>query len=360
MTAPSPTLFIDRDGTLIEEPADEQVDRFEKLRFMPGVVPALIALGDAGYRLVMITNQDGLGTERFPEADFRGPHALMMQLFESQGVRFEEVLVCPHLPGDGCDCRKPATRLADEYLARRPMDPARSYVIGDRPTDFELARRLGIPGLSVLRDGGPEATWGAIARCLTAPAPRRARVERATRETRIAVAVDLDRELPVAISTGIGFFDHMLEQVARHGGFSLELTCHGDLQVDEHHTVEDCALALGEALRRALGDKRGIARFGFLLPMDEAEARVAIDLSGRPYAVFEGRFGRESVGGLPTELVPHFFRSLGDSLGAAIHVAVQGENTHHMVEACFKGVGRALRQAFRVEGRELPSSKGVL
>jgi imidazoleglycerol-phosphate dehydratase/histidinol-phosphatase len=360
MTAPAPTLFIDRDGTLIEEPADEQVDRFEKLRFMPGVVPALIALRDAGYRLVMITNQDGLGSERFPEGDFRGPHDLMMQVFESQGIRFEAVLICPHFPTDGCDCRKPATRLAAEYLARQPMDPGRSYVIGDRATDLELARRLGIPGIKILRDGGPEASWEAVACCLTAPAPRRARVERATKETRITVAVDLDRELPVAISTGIGFFDHMLEQVARHGGFSLELACAGDLQVDEHHTVEDCALALGEALRRALGDKRGIARFGFLLPMDEAEAQVAIDLAGRPYAVFEGRFGREQVGGLPTELVPHFFRSLGETLGAAIHVAVRGENTHHMVEACFKGVGRALRQAFRVEGRELPSSKGVL
>ncbi|MCU0976878.1 MAG: bifunctional histidinol-phosphatase/imidazoleglycerol-phosphate dehydratase HisB [Steroidobacteraceae bacterium] len=360
MTAPMPTLFIDRDGTLIEEPADEQVDRFDKLRFMPGVVPALIALRDAGYRFVMITNQDGLGTERFPEEHFRGPHGLMMQLFESQGIRFEAVLICPHFPGDSCDCRKPATRLVEEYASAQPFDPRRSYVIGDRATDLELAVRLGIPGLQVLRDGGPEATWDAIARCLTAPAPRRAEIIRVTKETRITVSVDLDRELPVEISTGIGFFDHMLEQVARHGGFSLQLACQGDLQVDEHHTVEDCALALGEALRKALGDKRGIARFGFLLPMDEAQAQVAIDLSGRPYAVFEGRFGREQVGGLPTELVPHFFRSLGEALGAAIHLSVRGENTHHMVEACFKGTGRALRQAFRIEGRELPSSKGVL
>jgi len=172
--------------------------------------------------------------------------------------------------------------------------------------------------------------------------------------------VNLDRETPVAIATGIGFFDHMLEQVARHGGFSLELACRGDLEVDEHHTVEDCALALGQALREALGDKRGIGRYGFVLPMDEALAQVAIDLSGRSYAVFTGRFGRDAVGGLPTELVPHFFRSLADSLGAAIHVEVRGENTHHMIEACFKGVGRALRRAFRVRGTELPSSKGVL
>jgi imidazoleglycerol phosphate dehydratase HisB len=189
---------------------------------------------------------------------------------------------------------------------------------------------------------------------------RTATVLRKTRETDIRVRVNLDATGPIAIATGIGFYDHMLEQVARHGGFALELTCTGDLEIDEHHTVEDCALALGQALREALGDKRGIARFGFVLPMDESQAQVAIDLSGRAFAVFEGRFGRESVGGLPTELVPHFFRSLADSLLAAVHVKVTGENTHHMIEACFKATGRALRQAVRIEGTELPSSKGVL
>jgi len=355
-----PTLFIDRDGTLIEEPADEQVDSCAKLRFMPGVVPALIALQAAGYRLVMVTNQDGLGTDSFPRADFDEPHDLMMQLFESQGIRFDAVLVCPHLPGDDCDCRKPRTRLVDEYLASSPMDAARSFVIGDRDTDLQLARNLGIGAARILRDGGDDFGWPAVVRCLTRPSHRTGQVARRTRETDIEVAVDLDAEAPVEISSGLGFFDHMLDQVARHGGFSLRLTCRGDLGVDEHHTVEDCALALGQALREALGDKRGIARFGFLLPMDESRAQVAIDLSGRPYAVFEGRFGRERVGDLPTELVPHFFRSLGDALGAAIHVSVQGENTHHMVEACFKAVGRALRQAFRIEGTVLPSSKGLL
>jgi imidazoleglycerol-phosphate dehydratase/histidinol-phosphatase len=355
-----PTLFIDRDGTLIEEPEDEQVDSFEKLRFMPGVVPALLALQAGGFRLVMVTNQDGLGSDAFPRERFEAPHALMMQLFESQGIRFDAVLVCPHLPADGCDCRKPRTRLVDEFLAGAPMDPARSFVIGDRDTDLELARNLGIGALRILRDSGQEASWPAAVRCLTGRPPRHGHVVRRTRETDIEVDVDLDRETPVEITTGLGFFDHMLEQVARHGGFSLRLACRGDLRVDEHHTVEDCALALGQALREALGDKRGIARFGFLLPMDESRAQVAIDLSGRPYAVFEGRFSRERVGDLPTELVPHFFRSLGESLGAAIHVSVQGENSHHMIEACFKAVGRALRQAFRLEGTELPSSKGVL
>jgi imidazoleglycerol-phosphate dehydratase/histidinol-phosphatase len=211
----------------------------------------------------------------------------------------------------------------------------------------------------VRADRADGATWQAVVERLRRP-ERVATAVRKTKETDVHVRVNLDRTTPIAIATGIGFYDHMLEQVARHGGFALELSCVGDLAVDEHHTVEDCALALGQALRQALGDKVGIARFGFVLPMDEAQAQVAIDLSGRPYPVFEGKFGRESVGGLPTELVPHFFRSLAESLGAALHVRVAGENTHHMVEACFKATGRALRQAVRVEGTELPSSKGTL
>lgn len=358
MTAPAPTLFIDRDGTLIEEPPDEQVDAFEKLRLLPGVIPALLRLCDAGYRLVMVTNQDGLGTESFPRPSFDGPQRLLLQLFESQGIAFDAVLVCPHRAGDGCDCRKPATRLADEYLAGRPMDPARSRVIGDRATDLEFAARLGITGTRM--PAGDTGAWQRLADELTARAPRRARVARRTRETDVAVEVDLDRDEPVSIATGIGFYDHMLEQVARHGGFSVALACRGDLHVDEHHTVEDSALALGEALRAALGDKRGIGRYGFVLPMDESEARVLLDLSGRPFCAFTGKFSRESVGGLPTELVPHFFRSLADALGAAVHVEVRGANAHHMVEACFKSLGRALRSALRRDGDALPSSKGVL
>ena len=307
----------------------------------------------------MVSNQDGLGTQSFPETDFRGPHEFLKTLLASQGIEFDAEFICPHLPADGCACRKPRTGLLERYLAETPIDRTRSYVIGDRETDLELARNLGIEGLQVRVDGAPEQSWTAIAACL-GQRHRTAEVERKTRETEIRVQVDLDAEGPIAISTGIGFFDHMLEQIAKHGGFSLELGCSGDLHVDEHHTVEDCAIALGTALKHALGDKRGIARYGFLLPMDEALAQVAIDLSGRPYFVFEGSFGRERVGELPTELVPHFFRSLAESLGAALHLTVKGENTHHMIEACFKGVGRALRQAFRIEGVELPSSKGML
>jgi imidazoleglycerol-phosphate dehydratase/histidinol-phosphatase len=352
-------LLIDRDGTIIEEPADEQVDSLSKLRLLPGVIPALLELRRAGYRLVLVSNQDGLGTPSFPEPNFREPQDFLRTLLASQGIEFDAEFFCPHFPADDCACRKPRTGLLTEFLAARELDRERSYVIGDRETDMQLAANLGIEGLRVRADGAEGATWEAIVQRLCRP-DRRARVERRTKETEIVVAVALDRTAPVAIATGIGFFDHMLEQVARHGGFSLELNCRGDLEVDEHHTVEDCALALGQALREALGDKRGIGRYGFLLAMDESQAQVAIDLSGRPYAVFEGRFGREAVGGLPTELVPHFFRSLADSLGAAIHVQVRGENTHHMVEACFKGVGRALRQALCIEGTELPSSKGVL
>jgi imidazoleglycerol-phosphate dehydratase/histidinol-phosphatase len=351
-------LFIDRDGTLIEEPADEQVDSLAKLRLVPGVIAALQRLVHAGFRLVLVSNQDGLGTASFPAAAFREPQDFLRSLLESQGIRFDAEFFCPHFERDNCDCRKPQTGLLTQYLADTPIDREHSYVIGDRETDLQLAANLGV---GALRIGTTQDAigWPEIAARLTHHV-RRGSVTRRTKETQIDVCVDLDRTAPIAITTGIGFFDHMLEQIARHGGFSLELTCRGDLGVDEHHTIEDCALALGQALRTALGDKIGIARFGFLLPMDESLAQVAIDLSGRPYAVFDGKFNREAVGGLPTELVPHFFRSLGEALGAAIHISVHGENSHHMVEACFKAVGRALRQATRIEGTELPSSKGVL
>jgi len=351
----SKVLFVDRDGTLIEEPPDEQVDSIAKIRFMPGVFAALRAAQKAGFKLAMVTNQDGLGSASFPQAAFDEPHEFMMDAFSSQGIEFDAVFVCPHRKSDGCDCRKPKIKLVEEYV--RNVDLEASAMVGDRATDLEFAQNLGVRGIFVRRHGTDAETWPAILRSLT---ERKAVIQRKTKETDIRVAVNLDATAPVKIVTGIGFFDHMLEQIAKHGGFSLELECKGDLEIDEHHTVEDCALALGEALRTALGDKLGLTRYGFVLPMDEAQVRVAIDLSGRAYGVFEGKFSREAVGGLPTELVPHFFRSLAESLKAAIHVTITGENTHHMIEACFKGVGRALRQAFRREGDELPSTKGTL
>jgi imidazoleglycerol-phosphate dehydratase/histidinol-phosphatase len=352
-------VFVDRDGTLNEETADEQIDTLEKVRLMPGVIPALLELKRAGFGFVMVTNQDGLGTAAFPQERFDRAHRFILELLASQGIEFEAVCICPHFKREDCGCRKPKTGMVREFLAANPIDPTRSFMIGDRDTDMEFAANLGLEGLRITLGGRAEETWPAIAARILGRG-RRASIHRKTRETDVRIDVDLSREGPSNIATGLGFFDHMLEQIARHGGFALDLECSGDLHIDEHHTIEDCALGLGSALREALGDKRGIARYGFLLAMDEAEAQVALDLSGRPYFVWQGHFNRERVGELPTELVPHFFRSLAETLGAALHISVRGENSHHMIESCFKGVGRSLRQAIRVEGSELPSTKGAL
>lgn len=357
---PQPVLFVDRDGTLIEEPEDFQIDRFDKLRFVEGVIPALLRLRDAGYGFVMISNQDGLGTDAFPQADFDGPHGLMMQVFESQGIHFHEVLIDRSMPADGLHTRKPGIGLALHYLKDRGIDWARSAVVGDRDSDLGFARNLGVRGFQLrTAQFGGDWDWPGIAHQL-ADAPRTACVRRETRETQIEVAVDLDAAVEPQVATGLGFFDHMLEQLGKHGGFGLRLECAGDLHVDEHHTVEDCALALGQALREALGDKRGISRYGFTLPMDEALASAALDCSGRACFVFDGGFARERIGDLPTELVPHFFRSLCDGAGLNLHLGVRGDNDHHQIEACFKVVARALRQALRRDGRDLPSTKGQL
>ena len=349
-------LFIDRDGCLIEEPEDEQVDAYEKFRLMPGVIPALLRLGDAGYRFVMVTNQDGLGTDSFPEADFRGPHELLLQILASQGIEFDAQHIDRSRPEDGAPTRKPGVGMLLEYLRDPDLDRRRSAVIGDRETDIELAANMGLAGFRV---GAGQLSWGEIADALL-ETPRTAESQRRTNETSITVAVDLDRPGRQNIGTGIGFFDHMLEQLAAHGGFSLDLACEGDLHIDEHHTVEDCALALGRALDEALGDRHGIGRYGFTMPMDETLANVAVDLSGRPWFELHGRFPRESVGGLHTEMVGHFFQSLAQALRCAIHIELRGENTHHLVEACFKGVGRALRPALALGAGGMPSTKGVL
>jgi imidazoleglycerol-phosphate dehydratase/histidinol-phosphatase len=352
------TLFIDRDGTLIEEPADEQVDSLAKIELVRGVIPALLDLKAAGYEFVIVSNQDGLGTDSFPTREFEQVREFMLKLFASQGIEFVAELYCPHFERDACACRKPRTGLLTDYLTNTTLDRAASAVIGDRDTDLELARNLGLRGF---RFGGDtfEQTWEGIRHALV-DQPRTAAVERRTNETAIRIAVDLDREASADVATGLGFFDHMLEQLGKHGGFALTLECKGDLHVDEHHTVEDTALALGEALRLALGDRRGIGRYGFVLPMDEAEAQVSIDLGGRPFLVFEGSFDRERVGDLPTELVEHFFRSLSETLKAAIHIRLRGDNTHHMVESAFKGLARCLRQGMQRQGHELPTTKGLL
>lgn len=347
--------FVDRDGTLIEEPDDFQVDALEKVRLVPGVITALAALREAGYRLVLVSNQDGLGTNSFPRNTFQPAHDFVIELLASQGIEFDEQFICPHLPDDGCDCRKPRTGLLTRYLAENDVDLRRSCVIGDRQSDVEMAANLGVRAFRLDAATG----WPVIARRILG-CGRRATARRKTNETDVRVAVDLDADEPIRIATGVGFFDHMLEEVGHHAGIALEIACEGDLHVDEHHTVEDVALVLGEALRSALGPKTGIARYGFVLPMDDAQARVAIDLCGRPHAVFRGDLPAARLGALPTELVPHFFRSLSVTLGATIQVEVTGDDTHHMVEACFKGLGRSLRQAVERVGGGVPSTKGSL
>lgn len=356
----TPILFVDRDGTLIEEPADFQIDAYEKIRFVRDVIPAMLRLRDAGYQFVIVSNQDGLGSEGYPQASFDGPNDLMLQIFASQGIVFRDVLIDGTWPHDNAPTRKPGIGMMLPYLQDRSIDWARSAMVGDRPTDIQFAQNMNIRGFQLRTEQfGGDWDWNGIAHEL-ADAPRRATVQRNTKETRIRVEVDLDRTAEPQTHTGLPFFDHMLEQIGKHGGFALSVQAEGDLHIDEHHTIEDTGLALGQALREALGDKRGIGRYGFTLPMDETLASAALDFSGRPYFVFEGEFKRERVGDMPTELVPHFFRSLCDASGLNLHLSVRGDNDHHKVEACFKALARALRQALPRQGTALPSTKGAL
>ena len=349
-------IVVDRDGTVIKEPADEQVDSLEKLEFVPGAISALKSLRALDYELVMATNQDGLGTASFPEDDFLPVHKKMLDTLEGEGVVFDDMLIDPHFPEDGSPCRKPGTGMFTKYLDGT-YDLAGSWVIGDRDSDAQLAANLGARAL-VIGDG---CTWSDIAETIRRT-ERRAVIDRKTRETDIHVAVDLDGGMESYSDTGLKFFDHMLDQIAHHSGISLQVRCKGDLEVDEHHTIEDVGIALGEAIASALGDKRGIERYGFALPMDESRALVLLDFSGRIDFAWDVEFTREYVGDVPTEMFKHFFQSVCSASKCNLRIEAKGENNHHIAEAVFKAYARALRAAVRrdVFSYKLPSSKGVL
>ena len=349
-------LFIDRDGTLIDEPADKQIDSLEKLELESEVIPALLRLKSLGYRFVMLSNQDGLGSSQYPQFQFDSVQEKLLSLLNSQGITFDAIHICPHWESDACECRKPNLGLVLDYLAMPDLDRQRSYVIGDRETDSLLAEKMRLKGFLYHKKRN---TWSDIVAQIE-DKNRVASFQRKTSETMIQAAVDLDKERFLNIDTGLNFFDHMLEQIARHAGISLELKAVGDLKVDEHHLIEDTAIVLGEVLRQALGDKCGTNRYGFLLPMDEAIVEVALDLSGRPYFIFDGEFSRERVGDLPTEMVSHFFQSLTHALKATLHLRMRGSNAHHQVESLFKGFGRAFRDAKQYSGIGIPSTKGIL
>lgn len=360
-------LFLDRDGTVIKEPSDtQQVDSLERLSFVPGVIGALRDIcRDTEYELVMVTNQDGLGTSSFPEETFLPAHQKMLEVLAGEGIKFSEILIDRSFPHEGLETRKPGIGMLGKYLSE-DYDRARSFVIGDRITDMTLATNLGAQGIFLGDDSQSgvalsTSSWSEIARYVRGQW-RSASVRRVTRETSVALDLRVIGSGRCQIRTGLGFFDHMLELLASHAGFDLTIDATGDLHVDEHHLVEDVGLVLGEALRGALGDKRAIRRFGFVLPMDEALAEIAIDLSNRNRFVWNGSFEREMIGTLPTELIPHFFESFAGALRCALHISVRGVNEHHKVEAMFKGVGRALRDACSLgdAGQGIPSTKGAL
>ena len=352
-------LFIDRDGTIIREPADEQIDSFDKLRFVPGVIRNLAFIREKlDFRFVMVSNQDGLGTQAFPENTFWPVHNFILQTLADEGITFDDILIDPHFPEDNAPTRKPNTGLVEKYMNDPEYDIEHSYVIGDRDTDRTFARNIGCKSL-ILSDEG--ITWNKIAELLFA-GERIAEVKRTTKETDIHIKVNLDGSGRCDISTGLGFFDHMLEQIGKHGMMDLTIHTKGDLEVDEHHTIEDTAIALGECLLTALGDKRGIERYGYSLPMDDCLCSVCLDFGGRPWLVWDAEFKREKIGEMPTEMFLHFFKSLSDAAKMNLNIKAEGQNEHHKIEGIFKALARALKMAVRrdIYHYELPSTKGML
>lgn len=356
---PQRLLFIDRDGTLIEEPADEQIDSFDKLRFVKGVLRNLSFIcNKLDFRLVMVSNQDGLGTDSFPEETFWPVHNFVLRTLEGEGIVFDDQLIDRHFPEDNSPMRKPGIGMLMEYINNPEYDLANSYVIGDRDTDRQLAENLGCKALILGHDG---VTWDKIAEILFA-GERIAEYSRKTNETDIYVKLNIDGTGKCDISTGLGFFDHMLEQIGRHGMMDLTVHTYGDLNVDEHHTIEDTAIAIGACLANALGDKRGIERYGYCLPMDDCTCLVTLDFGGRPWINWHVDFHREKIGDVPTEMFFHFFKSLSDSARMNIDIRAEGENEHHKIEGVFKAMARAIRMAVHrdIFHYELPSTKGML
>src|SRR5574344_409038 len=352
-------LFIDRDGTLIEEPEDEQIDSFQKLKFVTGMFRNLgFIKSHLDFRLVMVSNQDGLGTTSFPEDTFWPVHNFILQTLEGEGITFDDQLIDRHLPSDNSPMRKPGTGMLKAYLDNPEYDIPGSYVIGDRDTDRQLAQNIGCKALILGQDN---ITWDKIAEILFA-GERIAEVKRTTKETDIYIKINLDGSGKCDITTGLGFFDHMLEQIGKHGMMDLTIHTKGDLQVDEHHTIEDTAIALGDCILKALGDKRGIERYGYCLPMDDCLCQVALDFGGRPWLVWDAQFNREKVGEMPTEMFLHFFKSLSDSSKMNLNIKAEGTNEHHKIEGIFKALARALKMAVRrdIYHFELPSTKGTL
>nr|WKN36487.1 bifunctional histidinol-phosphatase/imidazoleglycerol-phosphate dehydratase HisB [Tunicatimonas sp. TK19036] len=360
-------LFIDRDGTIIQEPEDEQIDSLEKLSFVPGAITYLRKIAEqTDYLFVMVTNQDGLGTSSFPEDTFWPAHQKMLSILEGEGITFHEILIDRSFPQDNAPTRKPRTGLLTEYM-HGTYDLNNSYVIGDRTSDIELAKNLGSKAIYLSEKTNDHADltttdWQKIYQHLVL-SKRAVTHHRNTKETKITVEINLDGNGQTNMDTGLGFFDHMLDQLGKHSGMDLAIKVQGDLHIDEHHTIEDTALALGEAFIKALGTKRGIQRYGFLLPMDDALAQVAIDLGGRPWLVWDATFNREKVGDMPTEMFYHFFKSFSDAAKCNLNIQVQGDNEHHKIEAIFKGLAKAIKMAIqRDESRldSLPSTKGTL